>query len=243
MIVVLATIYCISSCGAPNVISPTETWKVIRFPVSVNSLKELGLAESHAFLTNKNSLECKQTMLEQWRSQKLQHLDTVFEFIEKKVDAYSLVFHDSCLFLVLTGKDEKLKKGGIHLPIHQKLKTFSDLPASVARDYMSLFYGANFGDQVGGFRETPFSAKEIIENNDRIKSKSMIERWGKSLVIYNSGFGDDLFVLPDNSVAWYQLETGRVLEAGKFDDWIISFFLHSLSGEPITSWSKDLRLP
>ncbi|MFN7841148.1 MAG: hypothetical protein ACK5YR_02300 [Pirellula sp.] len=81
-------------------------------------------------------------------------------------------------------------------------------------------------------------AKDLVDF-DRTGSTGS-ERWKESVVLFQSLGGDSLLLKNDNRVAWGQLETGRILDAGVLKEAIGRYFRCLKADVEFSSWTDPI---
>lgn len=74
----------------------------------------------------------------------------------------------------------------------------------------------------------------------RSSEEEEAREWADSRVLYVSLGGDRLMIRKDGKAAWYQMETGKILEAGDFQSALVRYFHAIKAGDEFSSWTDNI---
>jgi hypothetical protein len=220
--------------------------QVYKIPLSINDVERLNLGDIIGPLVRKGICVTPSVILKE-ASQHLKFSDWFLNELDQKFDVIEIAHRKDRLYAVLSSKC-KNEPGRLFLPLYMAAsntevprieslkKSFPNLDSeSIAviqllRDsFDSVDVERTFFGDAGG------KATGVVDFG---RAKKQGQDWQYSRVLFISLEGDTLMLRKDSLVAWCRLETGEVLEAGRFENAIIRY-LQSVRVDDVFSSFTD----
>lgn len=170
------------------------------------------------------------------------------ELLDSEFTANGIATWDDEVFVVLSSRTAG-ERGRVFLPLQSSPS--SDDQGEEGAAYLSSEIKATIEVLRNSFdsfdyERRPFQWAGIVAESPKgpvdfeRTPEEAARQWADSRVLFMSLGGDTVLLRNDGKVAWHQMETGKVLEAGDFQEAITRYFRAIKAGGEFSSWMDNV---